>query len=231
MPRIKHALIMAAGRGRRMLPLTDRIPKAMAPLNGSTLIGQGIGQMRRHIDHVHVTVGYKGAMLAEHAIGHGVSSVFNSDGHGNAWWIYNTILRHLDEPIFVLTCDNVVELDFAMLAAEYRGLGAPACMIVPVTPLAGIEGDYIFREGNVITELSRQKRSPIYCSGIQILNPHAINRLTAEGQDFHSLWRQLIAQRQLLASRVYPKRWFSVDTVEQLAEITELAPRAATSER
>jgi NDP-sugar pyrophosphorylase family protein len=35
---IKYALIMAAGRGTRMLPLTSSIPKAMAPLNGTTLI-------------------------------------------------------------------------------------------------------------------------------------------------------------------------------------------------
>lgn len=226
MSRIRHALIMAAGRGQRMLPLTDHIPKAMAPYNGSTLISQGIRQMRRHIDHVHITVGYKGAMLAEHVIEDGVISVFNTDGYGNAWWVYNTVMRYLDEPIFVLTCDNVVELDFALLEAEYRSLGEPACMLVPVRPVPGIEGDYIFHDDNVVLELSRQKQSPIYCSGIQVLNPRAVNRLTAEEHDFHAVWQQLIAHRQLLTSRIYPKNWFSVDTLEQLDEVTELASRA-----
>ena len=39
---IKHALIMAAGRGMRMRPMTDTIPKAMAPFRGETLIANGI---------------------------------------------------------------------------------------------------------------------------------------------------------------------------------------------
>jgi len=34
---IRHAIIMAAGRGMRMAPLTDAIPKPMAPYNGTTL--------------------------------------------------------------------------------------------------------------------------------------------------------------------------------------------------
>ena len=37
-----HALIMAAGRGLRMMPLTSTKPKAMADLNGNSLIGHNI---------------------------------------------------------------------------------------------------------------------------------------------------------------------------------------------
>ena len=38
MSKIQHCLILAAGRGRRMMPLTESVPKPMAPHNGSTLI-------------------------------------------------------------------------------------------------------------------------------------------------------------------------------------------------
>jgi NDP-sugar pyrophosphorylase family protein len=68
----------------------------------------------------------------------------------------------------------------------------------------------------VIYELNRHKESDIYCSGIQIINPYAVNKLTSEGVDFYDLWRQLIEQGQVIASRVYPKKWFAVDTMEQL---------------
>jgi NDP-sugar pyrophosphorylase family protein len=210
---------MAAGRGHRMMPLTGNIPKAMAPYEGTTLIARGIDGIRKHISYIHITVGYKGAMLAEHVIHHGVSSVFNTEGKSNSWWIYNTLLRVLDEPIFVLTCDNVTELDFDLLEADYFDRGEPTCMIIPVRPVPGLEGDYIFHEGHVVTDLDRNRESDIYCSGIQIINPYRVNQLTNREGDFYDLWSQLIRQKQLIVSRVYPKRWFAVDTVEKLGEL------------
>jgi NDP-sugar pyrophosphorylase family protein len=218
---IKHAIIMAAGRGQRMMPLTADIPKAMAPYNGSTLISQGISQVRKHIEHMHITVGYKGAMLAEHVIHNGVSSVFNTEGRSNSWWIYNTLLKLLNEPIFVLTCDNVMELDFDLLEKDYFEFGQPACMIVAVKPVPGLEGDYVFHRNNIVTELNRNRQSDIYCSGIQVINPAKVNELTEEGGDFYSVWAQLIEAREVVASRVYPKKWFAVDTMEQLGEVNK----------
>jgi NDP-sugar pyrophosphorylase family protein len=216
---IRHALIMAAGRGQRMMPLTQVIPKPMAPYLGSTLIANGIETIRRHVPNIHVTVGYKGAMLAQHLIEHGINSVFNTDGYTNAWWIYNTLLKHLDEPVLVLTCDNITELDIRLLEADYAETGAPADMLVPVRPVAGLDGDYIFHEHGVVQKLSRTECSDIYCSGIQVVNPAKLNAQTAEGGDFYAVWRQLIAQRQLIVSSIYPKQWFSVDTIADLDRI------------
>jgi NDP-sugar pyrophosphorylase family protein len=221
MKRINHALIMAAGRGKRLMPLTAVIPKGMAPYLGSTLIAEGIRKIRPYIKSLDITVGYKGPKLAEHVLELGVNSVFNTEGNGNAWWIYNTLLKHLDEPMFVLTCDNVIELDFWQLEREYYHYRQPACMVVPVEPVPGLQGDYILQENNVITKLSRHQTSDQYCSGIQVINPAKINRLTHPVDDFYSVWQQLIAQGQLYSSDVYPKRWFTVDTFDQLCKLNE----------
>jgi NDP-sugar pyrophosphorylase family protein len=102
-------------------------------------------------------VGYKGSILAQHLIDQNISGVFNTTEKDNAWWIFNTLMREVDEPIFVLTCDNVIELDFALLTQEYFSRGAPPCMLVPVQPVQGLEGDYIEHENNVVKSLSRQR--------------------------------------------------------------------------
>jgi NDP-sugar pyrophosphorylase family protein len=216
MKRISHALIMAAGRGNRMMPLTAIIPKPMAPYLDSTLIAEGIRRIRPHFKNIHITVGYKGAALAEHVIGEEVSSVFNTSGKGNSWWIYNTLMKYVDEPTIVLTCDNVVELDYEELVGEYYRLDQPACMVVPVKPIPGLEGDYIFQEDSVVTKIDRREPSDRYCSGIQIVNPHRINRLTKEDDDFYGVWNQLIELRQVCSSEIYPNRWFAVDTLGHL---------------
>jgi NDP-sugar pyrophosphorylase family protein len=212
---------MAAGRGTRMGSITDVIPKPMAKYGEYTLIEGGIRKIRPHIDFIHITVGYKGSILAEHVIGLGVNSVFNTEGRGNSWWIYNTLIKQLEEPVVVLTADNVTDLDFVLLEQEYNRLGNPACMVVPVLPVAGLDGDYIHHQDNVVKEINRRKPSTIYCSGIQILNPAEVNRITNPVEDFYKVWDQLILQQQLFCSNVYPSNWFTVDTIEQLNKLKQ----------
>ncbi len=219
---IQHALIMAAGRGMRMMPFTENMPKAMAPLAGTTLIANGIDKLKKRIPNIHITVGYKGSMLASHVIEHDVNSVLNTEGKDNSWWIYNTLMKNLDLPIYVLTCDNVIELDFDLMEKDYVAAGKPACMVIPVKPIEGLDGDFIFHENQCITEHSRTKPSEMYCSGIQILNPKKINELTQPADNFYNVWMQLIELKQLYCSNIYPKQWYAVDTVNQLEAINKL---------
>jgi len=219
---IRNALIMAAGRGTRMAPLTDDIPKPMAPFAGTTLIARGLDHLRTHVECIYVTVGYKKAMLAHHVIEHGATGVFNTEGKGNAWWIYRTLLSKLNEPVLVLTADNVIDLDLDLIEADYNALGRPPCMLVPVKPVEGLEGDYIFHTGGLVTALSRQDAADVYCSGIQVLNPFSVIAATEPTDDFNVVWSQLIMTKNLMMSSVYPKRWFSVDTLEQLGRLESI---------
>ena len=211
-----HALIMAAGRGMRMRPLTDTIPKALAPTKESTLIGERIESLKSKFNNVHITVGYKGSMLASYVIEKEVSSVFNTEGQGNSWWIFNTLMRFVDQPVLVLTCDNVATINFSNLFEDYKDKGSPPCMVVPVKPIKRLDGDYIFEEGGLVKELSREKKSDYYCSGIQILNPMRINSLIKVCDDFNQVWSQLITIEALYSSSVVPKSWYAVDDLVQL---------------
>ena len=214
---ITHAVVMAAGRGLRMRPLTDSMPKAMAPLGESTLISEGIKKLKKEITNVHITVGYKGAMLASHVIEKDVSTVINTEGKGNAWWLYNSLVSNIDSPIFVLTCDNIIKINFTSYAEEYSHIGAPACMIIPANPVEGIEGDFIFQDGNnFIKSLSRHDRSEIMSSGVQIINPAKINKITKSTQDFNNLWQQLIDLKEIKCSKKVLDSWYSVDDLAQL---------------
>src|SRR5205085_2815835 len=182
------------------------VPKPMAPYLDSTLIAHGIDRVRQRVPNIHVTVGYLASTLAPHLVEHGVSSIINTNDRPNSWWLYHTLLRYLDEPTFVLTCDNVTDLDFQALEADYLAQGEPAGMLVPVRPVEGLEGDYIFHDDGLVLRVDRHRPSDAYCSGIQILHPGQVNRLTEEGADFYDVWRQLIDARQLRRSNVFPRR-------------------------
>ena len=220
---IRYALIMAAGRGERMMPLTDVVPKAMVPVNGSTLIARGLKYLHEKIPYIYVTVGYKGPMLASHVIENNVNGVFNTTGHDNAWWLFNTIMKELDEPVFVLTCDNAIELDFDLLTKEYFSRDCPPCMVVPVKPMPGLEGDYIVHEKNVVKKLSRTDVTEMYCSGIQIIHPKKVTALIKSADNFYQLWNALIEQGNLYCSDLYPSKWYAVDTIQQLSDLRNIS--------
>ena len=70
------------------------------------------------------------------------------------------------------------------LASQYEYLNRPACMIVPVNPVPGVEGDYVHQDGQVVTAINRTRPAETYCSGIQVLNPTAVKRLAPVEGDF-----------------------------------------------
>ena len=63
--KIVHAFIMAAGRGTRLMPLTKKIPKGLVKFKQSSLIARGIKRLKKYINFVHISVGYKGPILAD----------------------------------------------------------------------------------------------------------------------------------------------------------------------
>ena len=220
--KINHAFIMAAGRGARLMPLTKKIPKGLVKFRQTSLIARGIRRLKKYIKFIHISVGYKGPILAKHLIEEKVSSIINTDKKGNSWWIFNSIFKSFDSPIYVLTCDNVTNIDFKKIEKDYYKKGQPLCMLIPTKPVKGLKGDYIFRKKNLISNLSRAKKSEIYCTGIQVLNPKRINKEITPTEDFNILWKKLIRIKQLYVSDVMPRKWYTVDDVENYKNLKKL---------
>ena len=222
--KIDHAFIMAAGRGIRLMPLTKKIPKGLVKYKQSSLIANGIKKLRKYINYIHISVGYKGPILAKHLIEKNVSSIINTNNKGNAWWIFNSIFKNFNNPIYVLTCDNVTEINFKEIEKDYNKKGQPLCMIIPTKPVKGLDGDYIFRKKNIIQKLSRKNKTDIYCTGIQVLNPNKIYKKIKKTDDFNILWKRLIKINQLYVSDITPKKWFTVDNLNNYKNLNKKKP-------
>ena len=63
----------------RLKPITNKIPKGMMKFK-QNMISNGIKKIKKQIKNVHVSVGYKGPILAKHVIENKVSSIINTEG-------------------------------------------------------------------------------------------------------------------------------------------------------
>ena len=80
MPKIERAIIMAAGKGTRLYPLTEETPKPLLPVRGVPMI-EGIIQtlIARGITDIVVVVGYKAEQFGYLAEKYGIRLVLNPD--------------------------------------------------------------------------------------------------------------------------------------------------------
>ncbi|MEX0924870.1 MAG: nucleotidyltransferase family protein [Candidatus Paceibacterota bacterium] len=104
------AVILAAGRGKRMLHLTEDTPKPMLQVAGKTLLEHKIAMMPGEIDEVVLVVGYHGDQVRSHFgdsyDGRKITYVHTDvlDGTGGALW---KAREHLTERFLVMMGDDI----------------------------------------------------------------------------------------------------------------------------
>ena len=216
---INTAIILAAGKGRRMLPLTKKIPKALIKIKNKTLIERKISSLKKiNIKKIHVTVGHKSFLLSKYLSKKNINSIINTEGHDNAWWIKNSILGSINEYVLLTTCDSIINLNKKFLINEIKNNLNYPCILLIVKPNKNFKGDYIILKNKKIDEISRKKKTKLFASGIQIINPYKINKIVKSKKidNFNKLWSFLIKKNKIGYTKIYRKKWSSFDTLEQI---------------
>ena len=208
---------MAAGKGERMFHLTKNNPKALVRVNKKPLILYTLEQVIKTSGQIFITIGHKGDKVADFVSSKGEFRFINTNLKGNAWWIQHSCLKTVNEPVLVFACDIITMIDIDFIYHNYKKAGFPVCMLISITPVDGVDADFIFGKNGQVTSLSRTEKSVRCSSGIQIINPCRINRLlNIVPEDFNELWTVLIEKKLLHYSDTYPHCWYSINTPEQL---------------
>jgi NDP-sugar pyrophosphorylase family protein len=133
-------MILAAGLGTRLRPLTDTLPKPLLPIAGRPLIVWNLLLLRRHgVADVVINLHHLGH-LVEQALGDGsqfgMRIVYSREpallGTGGGLKQAEPFFR--GEPFFVLNGDTLFDLDLAGMAAAHRESRAVATMAVRADP-------------------------------------------------------------------------------------------------
>jgi NDP-sugar pyrophosphorylase family protein len=217
------AIILAGGRGERLMPLTADRPKCMVEVAGRPIVLHQLHWLARNgVQQVVISCGYRWRTV-ERAIGSGadagipVSYAPEEVPLGRGGGLRNA-LRQLRprEPFIVCNGDLLTALPLRAMARAHKRSGAMATLLlVPaVSPHDVADVD----EQGRITGF-REKPPLPYCwsGGVYVLSPE-IERLLPRRGDHESItWPRLAAMGELRGYR-YAGFWQPIDSAKDLSE-------------
>jgi len=214
------AMILAAGRGERMRPLSDTVPKALLPAGGKPLIVWVIeGLARSGVRELVINHAHKGELI-ESALGDGsalgVSIRYSREAQAleTAGGIAHALPLLGPEPFIAVNADVFSDYDFARLEPLAAGLRLAHLVLVP-NPGHHPKGDFGLEGSLLVNEAPRL----LTFSGIGLYRPALFNYLPdGVPAKLAPLLREAVAAKQA-SGELHSGQWRDIGTPERLAAL------------
>ncbi len=213
-------MILAAGRGERLRPLTDKMPKAFVEINGESLLERHLSSMAAAgVTTVVINLGWLGEQIVER-VGSGSEyglQVIYSPEYDHVLDTGGGIHRALPllgkEPFWVVNADTYTDFRLRDVELEDKMLGH---LILVPTPNYKDVGDFDLVDGLVNNNGSR----PLTYSGIALYRPELLAGQSAGICSLVPLMREA-ADQGLLSGSLYDGIWEDIGTPERLANLNQ----------
>lgn len=211
-----RAMILAAGRGERLRPLTDTVPKALVEVGGKPLIVHAIERLRAAgVDELVVNLAWLGERIRER-LGDGsaydVAIAYSDEGDAaleTAGGIVKALPLLGDEPFWVVNADVLCDYPFGGPGLAPDDL---AHLVLVDNPPYRAGGDFSLEEGR----LRPPGEDTFTFAGIGLYRPAFFAGETPERKPLLPLLQRWIAADRIGAER-YRGRWHDVGNQERLA--------------
>lgn len=212
-----RAMILAAGRGERMRPLTDHTPKPLLQVGGKPLIVWHIERLAqagfKHvvINHAHLGVQIEAALGDGSKWGVDIQYSPEKVALETAGGIANALSLLGDAPFLVVNGDVFTDIDFSRLSACDMQ-NKLAHLVLVDNPPQHPQGDFVFEKGL----LKPEGTCRLTFSGVAVYHPDMFKDITAgEPAKLAPLIRQAIAERKATAE-YHAGEWHDIGTPERL---------------
>lgn len=222
-----RAMILAAGRGERMRPATDHLPKPLLPAAGKPLIVWLLERLVcAGICNIVVNVSHLGTLIEEKlgdgsAYGARIAYSREAEALETAGGIAAARTLLGDEPFVVVNGDVHTDFDFARLHARAAALsenGLWGHLVLVDNPPHHPAGDFCLHEGYIAHNGSER----FTFSGIGVYHPCLFRPLTTGVKyPLAKLLSEPISARRITGER-YRGTWIDVGTPERLSLVDRL---------
>lgn len=224
---IMKAMILAAGFGKRMLPLTATTPKPLLQVGGKALIEYPINKLAvLGVNDIVINHAYLGQRIVDYlgngeALGVQITYSAETEPLETAGGISKALPLLGSEPFILVNGDIWSDFDFNVLTTSGRKLST-ACLghlILVPNPEHNTEGDFSIDVNGRLIE-SDGVKSYTY-SGMAVLTAALFERYGVSSGPLAPLLRLALADG-LLTAEVHTGLWFDVGTPERLASVDQL---------
>nr|WP_155450735.1 nucleotidyltransferase family protein [Allochromatium palmeri] len=210
-------MILAAGRGERMRPLTDHTPKPLLQAGGKPLIQHHIerlaaaGLRELVINHAHLGQQIEAALGDGSAFGVEIRYSPEAQALETGGGIFQALPLLGAEPFLVVNGDVWTDVDLGGLTISAGDL---AHLVLVDNPPHNPEGDFALSDGRVRSE----GRPRLTFSGIGLYRPELFDGQTPGAFPLAPLLRQAMANGRV-GGRHHDGHWFDIGTPERLAAL------------
>lgn len=212
-------MILAAGRGERMRPATDRVPKPLLPAAGKPLIVWLLERLvQAGITEIVVNVSHLGALI-EDALGDGaafgahIAYSREVEALETAGGIAGALPLLGEAPFLVVNGDIYTDFDFRRLQAPARGLASGetlAYLVLVDNPPHHPHGDFALRDGRLVPG-----EPALTFAGIGVYRAELFAECAPGRFPLAPLLRRAMEQ-QVATAEHYRGTWFDIGTPERL---------------
>ena len=213
------AMILAAGRGERMRPLTDLLPKPLLAAGGKPLIVHHIEKLKAAgvttLVINHAWLGHKLVAALGDGSALGVSIHWSAEESAleTAGGIVQVLPLLGSEPFLVINGDTWLDLDYRALVSQPLGEDLAHLWLVP-NPPQHPKGDFSLQAGRVLDTPA------LTFSGVGLYHPAAFAGLPCGARKLAPLLRDWMAQGRVGGS-LLAGEWRDIGTVDRLRELDE----------
>lgn len=218
------AMILAAGRGERMRPLTDHTPKPLLQVAGQSLLVWHLRALAEAgFKEVVINHAYLGEQI-EQALGDGstwgLRIQYSPEGQAleTAGGIANALHLLGEEAFLVVNGDVFAQIDFSMIRLMPPNM---AHLLMVPNPVQHPQGDFCLQDGKVV----QHGNAMLTFSGVGIYHPHLFAHIKpGESAKLAPILRSAM-DKGLVSGERFDGVWHDIGTPERLAEINRLMQR------
>ena len=222
-----RAIILAGGKGVRLAPVTDVIPKPLVPLGGRPIMEIVIRQLQRHgFRHITLAVGYMADLIRAY-FGDGAKLGVHLDYSYEAKPMGTVgplaLINDLDDTFLVMNADVLTDFNYHDLLNFHKAHGGVATIGAyqrQVTIDLGVikaDGDH-----RVQSYIEKPTISHLVSMGVYVFEPQILSYIRGSGYlDFPDLVNMLLREGQQVSYLPHNGYWLDIGRHDDYAQAAE----------